>query len=280
MSKETLANNQPAINRAERRRKNSTGTPGQRRRSEIKEQFTPLLTELLESVPWRVLSWSAYRVMFRLFIELRHHGGFQAKGLPVTYEDFVRYGIRRHSIAPAIREVVALGLVRIVQQGHAGTDYRRPTVFQLICVHSLDCEPTHSWRKFKAAHTGGSTVFGRSDAELEHDAIKHAKQVVREAHEQKNVRRSKNKRPVTDSTPTPVTDSTLKRRHFSVTDSVTTSRVKNDTTIDTLRGGRSGGRLVDGSSVTSGRDNKSTRAKSSVVKLDQTKPRTGMIRDQ
>ena len=52
--------------------------------------------------------------------------------LPVTYEDFERYGIDRHSIAPAIREAVALGFLEVTERGRAGNaEWRRPNYFRL-----------------------------------------------------------------------------------------------------------------------------------------------------
>jgi hypothetical protein len=84
-----------------------------RRRNRIAGQFTALLTDMLESPAWRVLSLSAHRVLDRAAIELRHHGGHEGDGLCVTYTDFEEYGIERHAIAPAIREAVALGFLRI-----------------------------------------------------------------------------------------------------------------------------------------------------------------------
>jgi hypothetical protein len=37
-----------------------------------------------------------------------NHGGTDNGKLPTTYDDFERYGIHRHAIAPAIREAIAL----------------------------------------------------------------------------------------------------------------------------------------------------------------------------
>jgi hypothetical protein len=54
---------------------------------------------MLESPAWRVLSLSAHRVLYRVVIELRHHGGHEGDGLCVTYADFETYGIERHAIA-------------------------------------------------------------------------------------------------------------------------------------------------------------------------------------
>jgi hypothetical protein len=89
-----------------------------RRKSTIVGQFVPHRLELIESPAWRVLSPSARRVLDRFEIEMCHHGGLRANGqLVVTYGDFERFGIHTDAIAPAIREVVALGLVVVRRQG-------------------------------------------------------------------------------------------------------------------------------------------------------------------
>jgi hypothetical protein len=84
-----------------------------RRRTQIAGQFAPRTIAMLRSPAWRVLSLSARRVLDRLEIELADHGGVDNGKLPVTYEDFVRYGIERHAIAPALRELVALGFIEV-----------------------------------------------------------------------------------------------------------------------------------------------------------------------
>ena len=80
---------------------------GHRRRNRIAGQFTALLTDMLESPAWRVLSLSARRVLDRVAIEPRRHGGHEGDGLCVTYADFKTYGIERHAIAPAPRETAS-----------------------------------------------------------------------------------------------------------------------------------------------------------------------------
>jgi len=50
----------------------------------------------------------------------------------VTFRDFHKYGVRWESIAPAIRELVALGFVRITQYGVASAaEFRAPNMFAL-----------------------------------------------------------------------------------------------------------------------------------------------------
>ena len=117
------------------------------RRHKISAQFAPRLIEMLESYAYRALSLSARRVLDRIEIELGHHGGTDNGKLPVTYNDFVQYGIHRHSISSAIREVVALGFVEITEPGRAGNaDWRKPNLFRLT-FRNTKYAPTNEWQK-------------------------------------------------------------------------------------------------------------------------------------
>ena len=79
-----------------------------------------------------VLSGAAQRVLFRLEIELLHHGGNDNGKLVVTFDQFEKYGVRRKSIAAALRELEALGFIEIVERGCAGNaGYGKPNVFRL-----------------------------------------------------------------------------------------------------------------------------------------------------
>jgi len=121
---------------------------GRRRRNSIAGAFASHRTEMLNSPAWRVLSLSGRRVLDRVAIELAHHGGHIGNGLPVTYTDFQKYGIERHAIAPAIREVVALGFLRIMQLGRAGNaEFRRAALYRPTYLQSVDSEPTDEWRR-------------------------------------------------------------------------------------------------------------------------------------
>jgi len=117
------------------------------RRTSIGEQFAPHTIAMLRSPAWRALSLSARRVLDRIEIELADHGGTDNGKLPVTYDDFVRYGVERHAIGPAIREVVALGFVKITEAGRAGNaDWRKPTLFRLT-FRNTKYTPTNEWQK-------------------------------------------------------------------------------------------------------------------------------------
>jgi hypothetical protein len=88
-----------------------------RKRNQIDGQFSARTIEMLQSPAYRVLSLSAHRVLDRVCIELAQHGGNDNGKLPVTYEQFVEYGIHRHAIAPAIRELEALGFLVVTERG-------------------------------------------------------------------------------------------------------------------------------------------------------------------
>lgn len=127
-----------------------------RRKSTIVGQFVPHRLELIESPAWRVLSASARRVLDRFEIEMCHHGGLCANGqLTVTYGDFERFGIHANAVAPALREVVALGLVVVTEQGSGGnSEFRKASIYGLtyICTKANRAakypdQPTDDWKR-------------------------------------------------------------------------------------------------------------------------------------
>jgi hypothetical protein len=114
------------------------------RRNRIKGQFAWRLTEMLESPAYCVLSHAAHRILARLEIELGHHGGNDNGKLPLTYTEFEQYGIRRHAIAPALRELQALGFIEITEQGRAGNrEFRRPNKYRITYRHIGRADPTN-----------------------------------------------------------------------------------------------------------------------------------------
>lgn len=138
------------------------GRPGAKRRTHIGEQFAPRIISMLESPAYRALSLSGHRVLARLEIELAHHGGSDNGRLPCAYEHFVEYGIDRQAIAPAIRELAALGFIEVTEQGCAGNaEHRAPNKFRLTYRHTERESPTDEWRSIKsseAAHTLAATA--------------------------------------------------------------------------------------------------------------------------
>ncbi len=122
-----------------------------RKRTTIAGQFAPRLIEMLESPAHRVLSLSARRIVNRLEIEHAHHGGTENGNLQTTYDQFVEFGIHRHSIAAAIRETVALGFVVVTEKGRAGNaEFRRSNRFRLTFRHTDKADPTNEWQKISS----------------------------------------------------------------------------------------------------------------------------------
>jgi hypothetical protein len=127
--------------------------PKKRKRGSINGAFAWRLIEMLESPAYRVLTLSAHRAMARLEIEMAHHGGKPEENgrLPCTFEHFVEFGVERHAIAPAIRELVALGFVEITRKGCAGNaGFRQPALYRLTYRHcGSHKETTDEWRRIK-----------------------------------------------------------------------------------------------------------------------------------
>jgi hypothetical protein len=119
----------------------------------ISGQFAPRCIDMQESPAYRVLNLAEHRILARIEIELAHHGGLENGDLPITYEQFIAYGIRRNSIAPAIRTVVGLGFVRAKLGRGGNSEFRRPNLFGLTYRHFQKArygdvtEPTDDWRR-------------------------------------------------------------------------------------------------------------------------------------
>jgi hypothetical protein len=110
----------------------SAETAGPRRRREADESARWMM--------WVTLSLSAHRALVRIEIELAHHGGNDNGKLPVTFDDFVQYGVRRHSIGSSLDELETLGFIKITQHGKMakGAEYRRPNLFLLATRPELE----------------------------------------------------------------------------------------------------------------------------------------------
>jgi hypothetical protein len=91
-----------------------------KRRTPIGEGWVAYPLSMVESPAFRALGISAIRVMHRLEVEHMHHGGAENGRLQVTFDQFEEWGLDRKAIAPAIRELVALGFVEVTQRGCAG----------------------------------------------------------------------------------------------------------------------------------------------------------------
>jgi len=120
------------------------------KRNAIAGQFAARPIHMLESPAFRVLSRAAHQVLARIEIEHAHHGGVENGELPVTYDHFVEYGLHRHAIAPAIRELAALGFIEVTRRGCAlNGDQQQVSLYRLTFRHAKGApgDGTHEWRR-------------------------------------------------------------------------------------------------------------------------------------
>jgi hypothetical protein len=183
--------------------------PKKRQRGSIEGPFAWRLVEMLESPAYRVLSLSAHRIIARLEIEMAHHGGKPEENgrLPCTYEHFAEFGLHRHAIAPAIRELVSLGFIEITQQGCAGNaGYRQPTLYRLTYRHwGSHKETTDEWRRVKT--------------------IEEAEAIAERARSAQPGRAPKIKVQCRKPSPAPVPETITERNHSPVPETITTGPV-------------------------------------------------------
>jgi hypothetical protein len=100
---------------------------------------------MLASPAYRVLSLAAHRVLSRIEIELSFHAGKDNGSLIVTKEQFQEYGVHHHGVAPAIRELEALGFLRVVRGSGGNGGYRKPNLFRLTYLPTGLDGPTNEW---------------------------------------------------------------------------------------------------------------------------------------
>lgn len=127
------------------------GAAGHRRWQRLNRPEPPfvwLTVELLESAAWAAMGLAARRIVERVAIEHMHHGGTRNGLLIVTYDDFEIFGVRRKSIAKAIKEGVELGFLDVTYRG--GRSYgitKRASKYGLTWLPRCDMTPpTNRWR--------------------------------------------------------------------------------------------------------------------------------------
>jgi hypothetical protein len=139
---------------AKEKQRNRSGQVAGASKAQIPAPFCWRSLEMMQSFAYRVLSLSARRTMDRLEIEFEFKKrNPQANGfLRCTYNDFVEYGVERNAIAPAVRELVALGFVEVTRKGSAGNaEHRQPTLFLLTYRHAgSDYMLKDGWRRIKS----------------------------------------------------------------------------------------------------------------------------------
>jgi hypothetical protein len=133
-----------------------TGVAGARKRSRIEGPFAVRMIEMLNSPAYRALSLAGHRVLSRIEIEFARHWSKDNGKLPITYANFVAYGVNRRLVSIALDELEKLGFIVITERGVAGNaEYRSPNKFRLTYRHTETehggiIKPTHEWRRIDA----------------------------------------------------------------------------------------------------------------------------------
>jgi hypothetical protein len=149
------------------------------RRRGTTPQFVMHTIEMLESAAFRALSVSGHRILARIEIEHGNHGGKENGKLPVRFDDFEAYGISPKSVAPALREVQALGFVVVTKRGRPSkSDFgRHPNHFSLTYIRGAApkfAEPTNEWRQH-ATLEGALEVARQARASKDQHAVARSK---------------------------------------------------------------------------------------------------------
>jgi hypothetical protein len=187
---------------ARQKRRNRSGQAGGLiSKSKIDKPFNWRKVEMQESPAYRVLSLSARRVMDRLEIEFARHGLNPMENgiLPCTYDDFVEYGVDRNAIAPAIRELVALGFVQVTRKGSAGNEaHRQVALFMLTYRHAgSDARVEDGWKRIKTMEEAEAVAKAARAGKADERAIEFGRRGAR-------ARWAKNKTPVMENILRPV----------------------------------------------------------------------------
>src|ERR1700753_1487163 len=127
--------------------------PKRRRgRTDMSEQFIAHRGDRRESAAWHALPDEARRLLDRLELEHMRHPGTENGSLLCTYADFHKAGIRRSSIALAIRQSVALGFLEVKRHGYrTARTLRAPSAYTLTSVNGWgkSPSPTDGWRSVR-----------------------------------------------------------------------------------------------------------------------------------
>lgn len=111
-----------------------------------------LTADMLASPAWRALTGNAMKVVLRIALEHLKHGGVENGKLPVTYQDFARWGVRKNSVREAQLVATHLGWIERTSTGEVPWhgDIRRPSTFGLTWLPRYDGAPaSNRWTRFE-----------------------------------------------------------------------------------------------------------------------------------
>lgn len=116
--------------------------------------------ELLDSPTLVAISHNASKILNRLISEHSHHGRLENGLLRVSQKQFSNQcAIRYQSVPRAIRQLEAVGLIRVKRQGKMlGRDL--PNLYRLTFYgdHTLSAPPTNEWKRYRTAQEAGDRI--------------------------------------------------------------------------------------------------------------------------
>ena len=111
-----------------------------------------LTADMLASPAWRALTGNAMKIVMRIALEHLRHGGVENGKLPVTYTDFVKFGVRRNTVRESILVAQHLGFIDRTSTGEVPWhgDIRAPGTFSLTWLPRYNgAPPSNRWTKIK-----------------------------------------------------------------------------------------------------------------------------------
>ena len=153
------------------------------RRNKTAEHWTSRPVGLLRSPAYRVLSRTAHLALSRIEIELRDHAGRDSAKLAVTKTDFIEYGIHPRMVAAAIRELEALGIIRVTARGRGGNaEHRQPNRFCLnYACGAVDAkaEVNNAWSRIETLEQA-EQIAGNARSAKDPDKVAYGRRTARQ----------------------------------------------------------------------------------------------------
>ena len=141
------------------------------------ENWTWMSRSMLNSPSWRAMSRAARLVIDRVIHEHLAHAGLENGRLPVTYLNFSRFGVPKNSIANAIVELEALGLIRVVRGAGGNAVHRHVSLYELTWLPTKDRGvPSVKWTQFATVAQAKAAVRTVQAAVAESPVRRHRSQ--------------------------------------------------------------------------------------------------------
>ena len=113
------------------------------------EAWAWITRDMLASPSMRALSLTGRRLLDFLLLEDMNHAGTENGALLATKDQLMAFGLSRRLIAPAIRELVFLGLVRVERGRLTRGGVKAPNLYRLTFYADNKGAPaTNVWKGF------------------------------------------------------------------------------------------------------------------------------------